>query len=63
MWFEDGHKINVYHSPAPDDNHPQGEIYKLVEDPNEMANLWGLDRVQGLKARAENASGDRFTDG
>lgn len=40
MWFSDGVKVNVYHSPEPDDDHPQGEVYDLVNDPDEMTNLW-----------------------
>ncbi|MBS14780.1 MAG: hypothetical protein CME19_24745 [Gemmatimonadetes bacterium] len=51
MWYADGHKVNVYHSPEPDEDHPQGEIYDLSEDPNEMENLWEADAVQVLRLR------------
>ena len=80
MWFEDNYKVNAYHSPAPDDRRPQGEVYDLAEDPQEMANLWDTDgmrdrqsrtilkamdwlarEVASVRARGEDASGDRFT--
>ena len=51
MWFEDDHKVNVYHSPAPDETHPQGEVYDLVRDPNELVNLWDAGEARDLKGR------------
>ncbi len=49
MWFEDDYKVNVYHSPPPDDEHPQGEIYNLAKDSNEMDNLWDSDATRNLR--------------
>jgi arylsulfatase len=51
MWFEGNKKVNVYHSPSPDEMHPQGEVYDLVEDPNEISNLWTSDAVRDLRDR------------
>jgi len=39
MWYCDNTKVNVYHSPI-DDQHPQGEVYDLSDDPDECVNLW-----------------------
>ena len=52
MWFEDDHKVNVYHSPEPDAAHPQGEVYDLAADPNEMMNLWNAPEQQDVRAKS-----------
>lgn len=51
MWFEDDYKVNVYHSPPPDNAHPQGEIYNIAEDPDEMVNLWDSADMRELRSR------------
>lgn len=51
MWFQDDHKVNLYHSPAPDETHPQGEIYTMATDPNEMVNLWDSKVTRDLRER------------
>ena len=51
MWFEAPYKISVYHSPAPDNAHRQGEIYHLDEDPNEMENLWDAAEMRNIRDR------------
>ena len=51
MWFEDDYKVNVYHSPPPDDAHPRGEIYNLAEDPDEMDNLWESNKTRDLQSK------------
>ena len=50
MWFQDGHKLNVYHAPEADARHPGGELYDLRGDPNEMRNLWDAPQRRQLKA-------------
>jgi arylsulfatase len=52
MWFENGFKVNVYHSPEPDPQHPRGEIYHLSRDPHECHNLWDDPDVQDRKHAA-----------
>jgi arylsulfatase len=52
MWFEDGHKVNVYHSPEPDVDHPQGEVYDLVSDPNERDNLWSHESKRDIREQS-----------
>ena len=51
MWFEGDYKVNLYHSPAPDAEYPQGEIYNLAEDPQEMLNLWDEEAMRELRGR------------
>ena len=51
MWFENDHKVNVYHSPAADETHPQGEVYDLAADPNETVNQWDSDANRELRDR------------
>ena len=52
MWFEEGHKVSVYHSPDPDPDHPEGEVYDLHSDPNETVNLWDLADKRLLRDEA-----------
>jgi len=47
--YADHCKVNVYHSPARDDNHPQGEVYDLAADPHELDNRW--DAAEQLRDR------------
>ena len=51
MWYQDHCKVNVYHSPAPDATHPQGEVYDLAADPHELDNLWDRDAMRRLQDR------------
>ena len=50
MWFEHGRKVSIYHSPEADAEHPQGELYDLVEDPGELQNLWDAPEWHSRRA-------------
>lgn len=49
LWHEAPYKASIYHSPSPDNAHPQGEIYHLDKDPDKMENLW-MRRRRGTSA-------------
>lgn len=52
MWFEDDHKVSLYHSPEADADHPPGEVYDLSADPNEMENLWSAAEKRDIRERS-----------
>jgi arylsulfatase len=52
MWYSEGRKVNLYHSPEPDPAHPSGEVYDIETDPYEMNNLWDADETREVRDRA-----------
>ena len=51
MCHEAPYKASIYHSPLPDNARPQGEIYHLDKDPDEMENLWDAAEARDIRDR------------
>jgi arylsulfatase A-like enzyme len=51
MFLDERYKLNVYHAPPGADGEPEGQLFDMVQDPQEQRDLWNDKNAREVRLR------------